>query len=67
MTVSFFCVMNAANETTSAMEDYIEELGGPTVPENTEDQKSFCYFNVSRYSKTRPIDSFTVDYMYEQN
>ena len=65
MTVSFFCVMNAANETTSDMEEYIKKLGDPTiVPGNTKDQKSACYFS---YSKTRPIDSFTIDYMYEQN
>lgn len=69
MTVSFFCVMNAANETSTRMKDYITELSiddeePGAIPWNTEDPYSKCFFSDG---KTRAIDGFTVDYMYEQN
>lgn len=61
MTVSFFSVVNAAKEDTSDMDDYINSL--KNKPENTVVQWSKCYFNSS---KTRYVDSFTFDYMYQQ-
>ena len=60
MTVSFFSVINVAKENDSTVDDYIASL--ENVPENTEIQYSRCFFD---NPKTRRIDSFTIDYMYQ--
>ena len=77
--ISFFSVVNAAQENTSTMEDWMAEKGAQAlqIEENVEagiitreeanelykEMRSSCFLNTS---KSTIIDSFILDYMYEE-
>ena len=65
--VSFFSVVTAAEEQTTALEEWMEEMDHKLEPEtdpNKTDSK--CFNNTSSYPKARTISSFTLDYMYKE-
>lgn len=65
--ISFFSIVMAAKENTSALKDWMDEMNHKLTPEtdpNKTDSK--CFNDTDTYSKTRTIDSFTLDYMYKE-
>lgn len=80
MTVSFFSVVNGIKEAGTTMSDWIANVNnqidiivakreaGQITAEQAEAMKkaipSACFFNSSKQQRT--IDSFTLDYMYEE-
>lgn len=63
MTVVFFSVVNGVQESGSELSDYITNLVD-NIDWNTSDQYSYCFFDTEK--EPREIDSFTLDYLYQE-
>lgn len=67
MSVNLFSAINSAKEETDVVVDWMQEINDAYDQSTTEEERknirSRCFFDSS---KSRTIDSFTLDYIYEE-